>query len=505
MGLLCLSWQIIVLYFATNDIFTNFVAEYNTIDMKENIIGREQEKTLLSNILQSGKPEFVAICGRRRVGKTFLVKEFYEKDIIFQTAGLAKEGMRRQIKSFYEDLLEYGLPQQSERPKDWIEIFSLLRSLIKQSDKERKVILLDELPWMDTARSGFVSALEHFWNSWASGRHDIILVVCGSSTSWMMDKLINNHGGLHNRLTHRIFLTPFTLRESELFLQSKGFILSRYDIAVYYMIMGGIPYYLDMLDTRMSLSQNIDNLMFRLNGALAHEFPNLYAALFQNSDAYIKIVETLSRKKIGLSRSEIIQATGMESGNGLTTILHNLEWCGFIRQYKQYKAARKESILYQLTDFFTLFHFRFLNDKKVTNWLSIQGKPTFHTWAGLTFELLVLDHIEQMKQRLGIHGIATREYAWRCTDSEQGAQIDLVVERADNTMNLCEIKFCIAPYTIDKTYEMNLRNKLAKLATESGKRKSIQLTFVSTYGLLPNAHSGIVNNEVLLDDLFREG
>ena len=472
--------------------------------MKENIIGREKEKALLDNIFQSGKAEFVAVCGRRRVGKTFLVKEYYEGDIIFQTAGLAKEGIRRQIKSFYEDLLEYGLPQQAERPKDWIDIFSLLRTLIKQSDKERKVILLDELPWMDTARSGFISALEHFWNAWASGRHDIVLVVCGSSTSWMMDKLINNHGGLHNRLTHRIFLAPFTLHESELFLQNKGLMLSRYDIAVCYMIMGGIPYYLDMLDTRMSLSQNIDQLMFRPNGALTHEFQNLYAALFQNSDAYITIVEALSRKRIGLSRSEIIQATGMESGSRLTTILHNLEWCGFIRQYKHYKAVRKESTLYQLTDFFTLFHFRFLTDKKVTSWQTLQGKPTFHTWAGLTFELLALSHIQQMKQRLGISGIETTEYAWRCTDAEQGAQIDLVVERADNTMNLCEIKFSIAPYVIDKACEMNLRNKLAKLASELGKRKSIQLTFVSTFGLQPNAHSGVVNNEVVLDDLFRE-
>lgn len=470
--------------------------------MKENIIGREKEKALLERIFNSSRSEFVSVCGRRRVGKTFLIKEFFENELVFQTAGLANDRMSRQIKSFYEDLIEFGLPHQPVSPKDWIDIFSLLRELIKQSKQERKVILLDELPWMDTPRSGFMSALEHFWNSWASGRHDIVLVVCGSATSWMMDKLINNHGGLHNRLTYQLFLEPFTLIESEQFLQSRGFNLSRYDIAVNYMIMGGIPYYLDMLDERLSLAQNIDELLFRPNGLLTREFSNLYAALFKNSDDYIKVIEALSKKKLGMNRSEIIKATSLPSGNGLTTILKNLEWCGFIRKYKNYKAARNDSTLYQLIDFFTLFYFHFLAEKAKSNWNGIQGTPAFYSWAGLTFELLALSHIDQIKHKLGISGINSSEYAWRSDKTGPGAQIDLVIDRADNTINLCEMKFSVAIYSIDKNYEMNLRNKLARFMTTAEKRKSIQLTFVTTYGLERNAHSGIVNNEVILDDLF---
>ena len=470
--------------------------------MKQNIIGREKEKAVFERILQSNKAEFVAVCGRRRVGKTFLVKEFFEDELVFQTAGLANESMKRQIKSFYQDLIEYGLPHQEKQPKDWIEAFSLLRQLIKQSTAKRKVILLDELPWMDTPRSGFVSALEHFWNAWASGRHDIVTIVCGSSTSWMMDKLINNHGGLHNRLTYQLFLEPFTLGESERFLQWKGFHLSRYDIAIGYMILGGIPYYLDMLDARMSLAQNIDELLFRPNGLLVREFSNLYAALYKNSEDYVKVVEALSRKKSGMSRSEIIKATSLPSGNGLTTVLKNLEWCGFIRKFKNYKAARNDNTLYQLVDFFTLFHFNFMVEKKFNNWTAMQGTPAFYAWAGLTFELLALNHIHQIKAKLSILGINSEEYAWRCNEIGQGAQIDLVIDRADNTFNLCEMKFSIGYFSIDKNYEMNLRNKITRFMELSNRKKSIQLTMVTTYGVEHKSHYGIVNNEVILDDLF---
>ncbi len=470
--------------------------------MRENIIGREEEKRLLGDIFASGRSEFVAVCGRRRVGKTFLIKEFFEQELVFQTAGLADENSRRQIKSFYDDMLEQGLPRQAEPPRDWIDIFSLLRQLIKLSDRQRKVVLLDELPWMDTPRSGFVSSLEHFWNAWASSRRDVILIVCGSATSWMMDKLINNHGGLHNRLTHRIFLQPFTLRETEAMLQRKGFTLSRYDVCICYMVMGGIPYYLDLLDARLSVAQNIDNLMFRPNGQLAGEFHNLYAALFRNSTDYVNIVEALSKRKEGLTRGEIIRATGLSSGNGITTTLRNLEACGFIRHYHHFHGSRDEAVIYQLTDFFSLFHFHFLAKGKVGSWMALQGTAAFFAWAGLTFELVAWHHLQQIKDALGIGGVRTEEFVWRCTDAERGAQIDLVVDRADQTINICEMKFCQDTFTISADYEANLRHKLSLFAEYTRMRKSLQLTLVTTYGLGTGSHRGAVSNVVTLDELF---
>lgn len=471
--------------------------------MKEKIIGRKREKILLDEILRSGKSEFIAVCGRRRVGKTFLVKEFFEDEIVFQTSGVANSPRKIQLKSFYNDLIAQGMPASKE-PSDWLDAFLMLRQFLKQAGNERKVVILDELPWMDTHRSGFIPALEHFWNSWAAGRHDIVLVVCGSSTSWMMDKLINNKGGLYNRITRRIFLEPFTLAETEQMLLAKNIHLSRYETAELYMILGGIPYYLDMVSPSLSLDQNIDELFFHRNGALANEFANLYAALFYNSEDYIKVVEALSKKRDGLSRDEIVTESGLPSGGTLTNMLQNLEWCGFIRSYNGFQSERKNVALYQLTDFFTMFYFRFLakRRKAENTWQTIQGSAEFNAWAGLTFELLVLSHSDMVKSALGISGVNSQEYAWRCYDDGGGAQIDMVIDRADNTINICEMKFSVAEYTISKNYEMNLRNKIAMFMKNAPRRKSIRLTMITTFGVEHNMHSGIVNDNITLDDLF---
>lgn len=469
--------------------------------MKENIIGREAEKTILQDIYNSKKSEFVAICGRRRVGKTYLMKEFFENEIVFQTAGIAHENTAIQLKSFYIDLKDQGLPSNTNPPKDWFEAFSLLKELILRSEKSRKVIILDELPWMDTPRSRFIHALEHFWNAWVSSRHDIILIVCGSATSWMVDQLINNHGGLHNRITCNIFLRPFTLGECEQFLQWKGFSLSRYEIAECYMVFGGIPFYLDLLQPRLSLTQNIDQLLFSPSGSLYHEFSNLYAALFTNSADYENVIKALSNKKDGLTRTEIIGKTGLKSGNGLTTILKNLEYCGFIEKYPHYHGKRQDAYIYQLCDFFTLFYFHFLESKS-PGWASIHGRARYYSWAGLTFERLVFAHIPQIKYHLGIYGVGTRQYSWRNVDEKGGSQIDMVIERNDQTINICEMKFTLKPFTITPEYERNLRNKVAQFVEVTKYRQSVCLTFITSYGLVKNAHSGIVNSVLTLDDLF---
>jgi len=473
--------------------------------MRENIIGRYEEQRELEEVLHSNKSEFVAVCGRRRVGKTFLIEEFFEKEIVFKTAGMADQPKTMQIKAFYRDLLDSGIDESEEQPKDWLDIFSLLRKLITAKGEGRKVVVLDELPWMDTPKSGFVPALEHFWNVWASSRRDVVLVVCGSSTSWMMNTLFRNHGGLYNRITHRLFLQPFTLNETEQLLRSRNIALSRYETAELYMIMGGIPFYLEMLQQRMSLAQNIDNLFFRRNGTLRREFGNLYAALFRNSGDYVKIVRALSKNLTGLTREEILSVTKLPSGGGLSSMLDNLESCGFIRVYKNYLGHRGELKLYQLVDFYTLFYFHFIEGKEESaeeRWSDIQGKPEFYAWAGLSFETLALHHIPQMKRALGIGGVKTEEYAFRLADESGGAQIDLLIDRADNTVNLCEMKYSIDRFTIDKDYEMNLRRKISLLSRQPRFRKSVRLTFVTTFGVERNIHSGMVCDEVTLDDLF---
>lgn len=469
--------------------------------MKELIIGREAEQKLLQEAYDSNKSEFIAICGRRRVGKTFLVKEYFENELVFQTAGIHNGTMAQQIKSFYQELLNCGF-ETSQPPKDWLDIFFMLRKYLEGLENKRKVVLLDELPWMETPKSGFIAALEHFWNSWATGRHDIVLIVCGSATSWMMDKLINNHGGLHDRLTRDIFLPPFNLHDTRLFLERKGFHLSDYEVAECYMIMGGTPYYLDMLSPALSLSQNIDTLFFSRYGALRREFKNLYASLFRNSKDYITVVRALSSKRMGLTREEIIKTTGLTSGGGFSKILENLESCDFIRSYSGFDNPAG-AVIYQLVDFYTFFYIRFVEEKKITSWSSLQGTGEFYAWAGLTFELLALVHVAQIKQKLGISGIRTSEQVWRCNDGNGKSQIDLLIMRDDPTVNLCEMKFTLKPYHLSSSDESSLRNRLETLANATGRKKSIQITMVTASGLDDTSHRSIVSNEVRLEDMFR--
>ena len=270
------------------------------------------------------------------------------------------------------------------------------------------------------------------------------------------------------------------------------------------MIFGGIPYYMDMLDSRLSLSQNIDELLFKPKGLLAHEFSNLYAALFKNSDDFIKVVEALSKKKCGMSRTEIIEATSIPSGKGLTTILQHLEWCGFIRKYKNYKALRKENTLYQLVDFFTLFHFSFLSEKKFNSWSALQGTPVFYIWAGLTFELLALNHIDQIKSKLSIKGVNTIEYAWRSSGLEHGAQIDLVIDRADNVVDLCEMKCTDEPYRVTAQDISDFKRRREAYREVTRTRKSLHLLLVTLNGSEPSMFRNEINAEVVLDSLFAQ-
>lgn len=471
--------------------------------MESNIIGRSKEKELLKTIWESDHSEFVAICGRRRVGKTFLIREFFGNQICFQVAGLANSPNKDQLKWFHQALCRYSgtdLPP----PEDWFSAFNQLIDFLESLPAGRKVIFLDELPWFDTPKSSFIPALEAFWNSWASARSDIALFVCGSATSWMLDKLIHNHDGLYGRLTHRIFLSPFNLGEAKTFLQKKGFLLSDYETAICYMIFGGIPHYLNLLNPALSLTQNIDDLVFNPNGELFDEFSMLYAALFKNSDDYIKVVSALNSRGIGMTRGEILKATGLNSGSQFTKILANLEACGFIRKYCNYSSPSRDHY-YQLIDFFTLFYFRFLSKSSIRHlqqWDHIIRSPAFYAWAGLTFELLILAHIPQLKRTLSIGGVSSAQSSWRSRKSDPAAQIDLLLDRNDNTINLCEIKFCENEYCIDKKYETVLRNKIGAFQRENPGSKSLQMTFISTFGVAKNQYSGILQNQVTLADIL---
>ncbi len=471
------------------------------------IIGREKEINNLRDALAEEYSQFIAVYGRRRVGKTYLIREAFNGEFAFQFTGAANATSKTQLARFADALGEQGLEKVST-PKNWLQAFGELRRLIKQLPAEqKKVIFLDELPWMDTPRSGFLSELEVFWNGWASARKDIVLVVCGSATSWMVKKIIKNKGGLHNRLNHRIALKPFSLRLCRELLLSRGINFSDKQVLECYMIFGGVPYYWSLLKKGASLSQEVDRLLFSQDGELHYEFDMLYAALFSNPEPYLKVINVLARKKTGMTRAQILAEVKVESNGHFTEILNNLEWCGFIRSFSLMDNKIKGE-MYQLVDHFTLFYYAFMQKRRPENyWQSTESSPERNTWRGLAFEKVCLWHVNQIKQKLGISGVLTDVYSWYCTANKElgreGAQVDLVLDRKDGIIDLCEIKYSSDRYTISKSYAAELRRKSSTFAQETRTRKAVHTVMITTDGLLHNVYSGDVQNEVELDDLFK--
>lgn len=470
------------------------------------IIARDKEIGMLERKYDSNKSEFIIVYGRRRIGKTFLVNNVFADRFTFSYVGARKQKPKTQLDRFAQQLKQYSGSMYAPVLNTWEDAFRELRSLIESRPKEeRKVIFFDEMPWIDTPRSSFVEALEYFWNAWAAQRSDILFIACGSATSWMVNKLIKNKGGLHNRITEQIYLRPFDLNESSQFLQEQGCLWDRYTILQCYMAMGGVPYYLSLLDPSTSLAQNIDRLYFAKNAPMREEFDELFNALFSNADKYISVMNALAEKRSGLLRDEIISSTKL-SGGPLTKILDNLKRCDFVESYNRYHSSVKYT-LYRISDPYTLFYFKFLAGKDTKDahwWTNNMLSPSVLSWQGFSFETICMSHLDQIKKKLGISGIATECSSWRKQGdtSGKGTQIDLVIDRADRIITLCEMKFCQEPYAITKEYESTLRNRMAIFRSETKTKKSLAIAMVTTYGVLPGIHSAIVQNEVTMDDLF---
>ena len=468
------------------------------------MIGRTKEIEELNRLYESDESEFVAVYGRRRVGKTYLVRETFSDRFAFHHTGLPNATKHQQLVHFKESLAAAGA--RVKTPRNWFEAFRVLREVVARSAFRRKVVFIDELPWMDTAKSDFLMALETFWNEWASARKDIVLIVCGSAAAWMVKNLFRNRGGLHNRVTARICLQPFTLGECEMFATDRGLGMSRADIAECYMALGGIPYYWRYLARGMSLAQNLDRLCFAVDAPLKGEFDELYSSLFRDAISYKKVVAALAKKKIGMTRLELIETLDISTTGRLSESLKTLEASGFIRSYRSY-GAKKKNAIYQLTDPFTLFHFRFLETPSTDEhfWSSTLSSPAQAAWRGLAFERLCLLHLPQVRRALGVGSIHVEVYGWSFKGDEtypDGVQIDLVLERADNVINICEMKYSAIVYAIDKAYDSALGRKIATFAGVTGTRKAIHLTLVTVNGLLRNQYSGRVQSEVVLADLF---
>ena len=473
------------------------------------LVGRMTEQDVLEESRQSDEPELVAVYGRRRVGKTFLIRQFFGSSIVFELVGTHDVDLRQQLRGFGSALATAsGAPAPLAPPADWREAFDQLASWLEprlRRARAKQVVFLDEVPWLASRRSGFLSAFEHFWNGWASRQPRLIVVICGSAASWMIRKIVLQRGGLHNRVTRSIRLTPFTLKETEAYLKSRGAQFDRYSILELYMAFGGIPHYLRQIRPTESATQNIDRVCFAQDGLLRHEFEHLYVSLFEKAERHEQVVRLLATKRSGLTRQEIVGGTSLGSGGGMTKVLAELVESGFVARVPHLGRPVKDAS-YRLVDEYSLFYLTWIERQAAGAWAKKRGRPKWYAWAGLAFESLCLGHVRGIKRALGIEGVDTTEAGWYhrpVDDEDEGAQIDLVIDRADRTTNLCEMKFVEDDYVIDARYARDLERKRRVYRRITSTRKTVLVTLVTTFGLKSNEHARRLGVDVVtMDALF---
>jgi uncharacterized protein len=473
------------------------------------MIGRKKEIDILANAYASKKPELVAVFGRRRVGKTYLIGSVFEGKIDFELTGLKEGTHEQQLRNFAYSLKD---AQKSTTlppiPIDWLEAFHQLKTHLESlnNQERRKVVFIDEVPWIATGQSDFLTGFSYFWNSYAA-KKNIVVVICGSATAWMIQKIINDKGGLHNRVTRRIHLQSFTLAETEAYFLEKDIVFDRYQLVLLYMTMGGIPHYLEQVEGGKSAIQNIDAICFQTDGLLRTEFDNLYSSLFLNPDRYESIISALSSTWKGMSRLEIIAKTTISDGGGLTMMLQELEQSGFISSYIPFGKKKKDT-LFRLTDCYSLFYMKFIRDipaKETITWQSLSQTQTWITWSGYAFENICFHHIDNIKAALSIAGVHSNQYSFlaKATEENEGAQIDLLIDRQDNVISLCEVKFYNDELILTKEYADNLRRKKSIFRHVTRTKKQIFIVLITTFGLIKNKHSiGLVDNVLDMNALF---
>jgi hypothetical protein len=473
------------------------------------MIGRIKEQEILSKVYESTKPELIAIIGRRRVGKTYLIRQFFKEELDFEMVGLKDGTKEQQLRNFAYSLKEAKKSTILDAvPQDWLEAFYQLKTHLEtlgETDK-KKVVFIDELPWIATNKSDFLTGFSFFWNSYAS-KANIVVIICGSATAWMIRKIIDNKGGLHNRVTRKIVLLPFSLSEMAVYFQAKNISFERYQLVQLYMTMGGIPHYLDQVEGGKSAIQNIEAICFHPQGMLRTEFNNLYSSLFTHPERYEIVVTALSSTWKGLNRSEIIKQTNVKDGGGLTNILQELEQSGFITSYVPFNKKKKDT-LFRLTDNYSLFYLKFIQPlakNQSNSWQTLSQTQSWKSWSGYAFENICLQHINEIKTKLGISGVHTNQFSFfaKATETQKGTQIDLLIDRQDNAINLCEVKFYNDEFVVSKSYAENLRQKKRTFQQLSKTKKQIFITLITTYGLKQNSHSlGLVDNVLEMNDLF---
>lgn len=480
------------------------------------IVAREVELERLDRLYESDKAEFIAVYGRRRVGKTYLIRQYFkEKGVYFEVTGIKGADKANQLNKFHREFSRLFVTSPDVvAPRDWDEALSRLVDEVSKINPEQKVILFfDELPWLATPKSQLVQELDYYWNRHFSQMNNVILIICGSATAWMIKKIIQNKKGLYGRLSDQICLQPFKLHEAELYLHSRHIQLDRKQLVELYMVIGGVAKYLTFIKPGMSASQSIDQVCFTTQGPLYSEFDELYSSLFGKADIHIKIVEILAKKRNGITRDALIKLLGKKSGGQLSKILEELEKSGITWMVNKFNAKIKDSLI-RLVDEYSYFYLNWIEPVKreilhgtdTHYWQKIQASITWKSWSGFAFETVCLKHIDKIKSSLGLGAVKTIHSQWSYypeDNTEDGVQIDLLLDRADNCINLFEIKFTNEEFVITKEYAAKLAKKKAIFQTKTKTRKTVFMTMITPYGVKKNQYYlGLIDNQLILDDLF---
>lgn len=471
------------------------------------MVGRVEELKMMQELLYSENPHILMLTGRRRVGKTYLIEQAYMKDIIFSFTGTEHADMINQLGKFYNRLNFFTKNKKEWLAKfNWAEAFNDLTKFIQKkalADK-RRVIFFDEFPWINSDKSGFLEEFAYWWNEYAS-KMNVLVVISGSATTWMIKKIINNKSGLHNRVTRRIHLLPFTLHETKIFLRRINPRLSEYDICQLYMCMGGVPLYLDQIKAGESVNQSIDRICFKKNGLLNSEFNSLYAALYDKHENHIAVVRALAGKWQGLTREELVAKTKLSDGGGFTSILEELESCNFIISHKP-MLNKKRGTIYLLADEYSRFYLRFIENGEIKNFQTYAASSRIFTaWQGHAFEVICIKHIQSIKIALQIGGIDSSVYSYyqKGIKKSSGFQIDALIDRADNVINLCEMKFYNKEVILSAKFINELRQKRARFIELSKTKKTVYNTLISTFGTDKSLGTiSEIDSEVTLKHLF---
>ena len=480
------------------------------------MIGRKTEFEKLQSAMEKDRAQLIAVYGRRRVGKTFLINEFFEGKYTFKHTAVSpvddntkkkkKNLMKLQLQEFYYSMRTYGLEDGNSAPTDWQGAFHMLQQLLeKKDDGKPLVIFIDELPWMDTPKANFMPAFEHFCNDWCLARKNCKLVVCGSATSWILDKLIYNKGGLYGRVTMPLYISPFTLHECRELFRANDIKIDDFDICQAYIAFGGIPYYLDQFRRGLSLAQNIDAVLYEENAPLKDEFDRLFTSQFANADELKRIVVALSGKRTGLSRDELLKEGGFSSGGTLSDNLSALEKSKIVLEYTPFGEATSK---FKLADPFCIFYLKHVrgNTSSPTYWQNHEKSPSVISWMGLAFEDLCWNHIRQIKHSLGIDGVITTESPWNITTEKknEGPRIDLIINRDDRYICMCEMKFTRGEFEIKKPYNITLLERMDRVQEIIGNKKTVMSVLVTTYGIKRNEYASRFDKVVTMEDLFQK-